>query len=164
LILVLCGTQKQDFSRLINEVAVLADEYDIIVQGGHNNYQSDKMTLLNFISPNNLQQLYEQAEVVITHAGAGSMIQSLKNQKKTLAVPRLSKYGEHVNDHQLELSKKLEELGYLLVYNDGDNFRDMFEKTKQFTPKPYKLQGQILSLIDEELEKIFNNKAFKVIE
>ena len=164
MILVLCGTQKQDFSRLINEVAVLADEYDIIVQGGHNNYQSDKMTLLNFISPNNLQQLYEQAEVVITHAGAGSMIQSLKNQKKTLAVPRLSKYGEHVNDHQLELSKKLEELGYLLVYNDGDNFRDMFEKTKQFTPKPYKLQGQILSLIDEELEKIFNNKAFKVIE
>ena len=164
MILVLCGTQKQDFSRLINEVAVLADEYDIIVQGGHNNYQSDKMTLLNFISPNKLQQLYEQAEVVITHAGAGSMIQALKNQKKTLAVPRLSKYGEHVNDHQLELSKKLEELGYLLVYNDGDNFRDIFEKTKQFIPKPYELHGQILSLIDEELEKIFNNKAFKVNE
>lgn len=164
MILVLCGTQKQDFSRLINEVAILADDYDIIVQGGHNNYQSDKMTLLNFISPKKLQQLYEQAEVVITHAGAGSMIQSLKNQKKTLAVPRLSKYGEHVNDHQLELSKKLEELGYLLVYNDGDNFKDIFEKIKHFTPKPYELKGQILSLIDNELEKIFYNTASKVNE
>jgi len=155
LILVLCGTQKQDFSRMIDAVEQLADEHEIIVQGGHNHYRSDKMKILGFIDSDTLNKLYKQADLIITHAGAGSMIQALQNQKKTIAFPRLSKYGEHVNDHQLELAEKLEELGYLLVYRDGDNMRDLFEKAIRFIPKQYQLKGNIISLIDEDLAKFF---------
>lgn len=80
------------------------------------------------------------------------MIQSLKKGKKTIAVPRLAKYGEHVNDHQIELASKLEALGYLLVYHDGDNIKEVFEKAKQFEPKQYRLKGQLMALVDQTIE------------
>ena len=83
MILVLCGTQKQDFSRMIRAVEKLADEQEIIVQGGHNHYSSDKVKVLGFISNNEMDRFYDQADYIVTHAGAGSMIQSLKKQKKT---------------------------------------------------------------------------------
>ena len=155
MILVLCGTQKQDFSRMIQAVEPLASEQEIVVQGGHNLYPSDKMTVHGFISTEELEQLYQQADYIITHAGAGSMIQALHDQKRTIAFPRLSKYGEHVNDHQLELASKLEDLGYLLVCRDGDNLVEVFERLKHFTPKPYTLKGQMVSLIDDNLSILF---------
>ena len=152
MILVLCGTQKQDFSRMIRAVEELADEHEVIVQGGHNQYESNKVKVLGFISQEEMNELYDQADYIITHAGAGSMIQSLKKGKITIAVPRLSKYGEHVNDHQIELADKLEKLGYLLVYHDGDQITEVFKKAKQFKVKPYRLKGELLELVDKTIE------------
>lgn len=152
MILVLCGTQKQDFSRMIRAVEELAGEQEVIVQGGHNRYSSSKVKVLGFVSNEEIDRLYDQADYIITHAGAGSMIQSLKKGKKTIAVPRLAKYGEHVNDHQIELASKLEALGYLLVYHDGDNIKEVFEKAKQFEPKQYRLKGQLMALVDQTIE------------
>ena len=152
MILVLCGTQKQDFSRMIRAVEELADEHEVIVQGGHNQYESNKVKVLGFISRKEMNELYDQADYIITHAGAGSMIQSLKKEKTTIAVPRLSKYGEHVNDHQIELADKLEKLGYLLVYHDGDQIKEVFNRAKQFKVKPYRLKGELVQLVDETIE------------
>lgn len=152
MILVLCGTQKQDFSRMIRAVEELSDEHEVIVQGGHNHYVSNKLKILGFISQEEMNQLCDQADYIITHAGAGSMIQSLKKGKITIAVPRLSKYGEHVNDHQIELADKLEKLGYLLVYHDGDQIKEVFNRAKQFKVKPYRLKGELIELVDETIE------------
>lgn len=152
MILVLCGTQKQDFSRMIREVEKLADEHEVIVQAGHNKYVSDKVKLLSFVSSAEMDDLYNKANYIITHAGAGSMIQSLKKGKKTIAVPRLLKYGEHVNNHQIELANKLEDLGYLIVYHEGDDMREVFEEAKKFTVKPYHLKGQLIELVDEVIQ------------
>ena len=84
MILVLCGTQKQDFSRMIRAVEELADEHEVIVQGGHNQYESNKVKVLGFISRKEMNELYDQADYIITHAGAGSMIQSLKKERQRL--------------------------------------------------------------------------------
>lgn len=137
---------------MIREVEKLADEHEIIVQAGHNKYLSDKVKLLGFISNDEMDKLYDQADYIITHAGAGSMIQSLKKGKKTIAVPRLLKYREHVNNHQIELANQLEALGYLIVYHDGDNMKEVFERAKQFKVKPYRLKGQLIELIDEAIQ------------
>jgi UDP-N-acetylglucosamine transferase subunit ALG13 len=112
----------------------------------------NKVKVLGFISRKEMNELYDQADYIITHAGAGSMIQSLKKGKTTIAVPRLSKYGEHVNDHQIELADKLEKLGYLLVYHDGDQIKEVFNRAKQFKVKPYRLKGKLLELVDETIE------------
>ena len=154
MILVLCGTQKQNFTRMIREVEKLADNNEIIVQAGHSQYSSDKMEIFDFISPEKLKILYEKAAYIITHAGAGSMFQAIKSKKKTLAFPRLQKYDEHVDDHQLQLAEKLQKMGYLMVFHDGDEMISVFNRMKEFEEKIYSLEGQIPSLIDDQLAKI----------
>ena len=52
----------------------------------------------------------EKANIVITHGGTGAIIGAVKKGKKVIAVPRLAKYGEHVDDHQLQLIKKFDDL------------------------------------------------------
>ena len=91
MILVLCGTQKQDFSRMIKEVEKLADTHEVIVQSGHSNCSSSKMEIFDFITPAKLTKLYKKATYIVTHAGAGSMLQAIKAGKKILAFPRLKK-------------------------------------------------------------------------
>lgn len=156
MILVLCGTQKQDFSRMIKEVEKLAGDYEVIVQAGHSQYRSDQMKIFDFISQEKLEGLYQKAAYIITHAGAGSMFQAIKSAKKTIAFPRLQKYGEHVDDHQLQLAEKLHSMGYLLVFHDGNDMQHVFHQMHGFKPTPYHLTGDIPMLIDQALEKLFH--------
>ncbi len=153
LILVLCGTQKQDFTRIMRLVEQVADKEEVIVQAGHNHYESDKMHLFQFIPNDEMEKLYQQASLIVTHAGAGSILQGIKNHKKIIAVPRLKKYHEHVNDHQIELATKLEQLGCIMTYQDGEDFISLYEKVKTFTPRPFNKKGNIVSLIDQSLHK-----------
>ena len=56
-----------------------------------------------------------KADIVITHGGTGAIIGAVKLGKKVIAVPRLAKYGEHVDDHQLQLIKQFDDLN--LIYS-----------------------------------------------
>jgi len=148
LILVLCGTQMQDFSRMIRVVENLADNNQVVVQAGHTKYKSPKMEIFDFIPSDKMKELYKNADYIITHAGAGSMFQAIKTNKKTLVFPRLQKYGEHVDDHQLQLSQKLEDLGYLIVFDENDEIHEKFLFLQQFIPRFYNLTGNIPTLIN----------------
>jgi len=141
---------------MIREVEKLANDYEIIIQAGYSDYKNDKMEIFDFISGEELKLLYERADYIVTHAGAGSMFQAIKAGKKTIAFPRLYKYGEHVDDHQLQLAEKLQKMGYLLVFRDGDEMIDVFNEACEFKPISYDLRGDIPSLIDEQLAEIFN--------
>lgn len=154
LILVLCGTQKQDFSRMLSEIEKLSLQQEVIVQAGHTAFKSINMTIFNFMSSEELSKLYKKADYVITHGGAGSMLQAIKNNKKVLVFPRLKKYEEHVDDHQLQLSNKLSQLRCLMVFNDGDDIFEIFDNLQSFEPQPFNLKGKIPELLNESLKKI----------
>jgi len=141
---------------MIKEVEKLADEHEIIIQTGHSKYHSNKMKIFDFISSAELQKLYEQADYIVTHAGAGSMFQAIKAGKKTVVFPRLQKYNEHVDNHQTQLANKLKKLGYLLVFEDGDAIMDVFHQLKEFEPIPYDLQGSIPMMIEKEIKKLLS--------
>ncbi len=75
-----------------------------------------------------LEKLNKEARIIITHGGAGSIIFALQFRKPTIVVPRLKRYGEHINDHQLELTKKLEVGGKLLGVYDIENLEKKIEE------------------------------------
>ena len=152
MILVLCGTQKQDFTRMIKLVEQVSKLEKVVVQAGHNQYESNSMEIFSFVSNDKIQKLYEEADLIVTHAGAGSMLQAIQNHKKIIAVPRLEKYGEHVNDHQIELAQKFESLGYLIAYQDGEDFIQVYQRAKQFQPRPYLLRGNMVDLLDNKIK------------
>lgn len=139
MILVTLGTQKQKFYRLLDAVEKLNTDEEIIVQaGGSADYKSDKMKIFDFISYDEMQKYIDAADLIITHGGTGSIIMPLQKNKKVIACPRLSKYEEHINDHQKEIVDVFALEGHILKYDDGDNLQEIYDKSKSFSPILYK--------------------------
>lgn len=138
MILVTLGTQDQKFYRLLDAIEKSNIKDKIIVQaGGSADYKSNKMEIFKFIDMDKMKQLIKEADIVITHGGTGSIITPLEMGKKVIACPRLSKYKEHINDHQKEVTSVLKEEGCILEFNDGDNLDDLLNEIKSFKPKRY---------------------------
>ena len=55
----------------------------------------------------------DACDVVVTHGGTGAIIGAVKDNKKVIAVPRLAKYGEHVDDHQIEIVRQFGDMGLI---------------------------------------------------
>ena len=140
MVLVLVGTQKQDFSRIFKEIEkseLLKDE-KIIAQSGYTKYDSKRIEMIPFMKREKLIELVKNADYIICHGGVGTIFDSLYEKKRILAVPRLEKYKEHINDHQIEVCKKLAEEGYILYFIDGENFDEKIELLKNKEFKEYK--------------------------
>ena len=155
MILVTLGTQDKEFPRLLMDVEKLIDKSiikeEVIAQIGSTNYSSDKIKLVDYISRNELLNYIKESDYVITHGGVGTIIDSLNMHKKVIAVPRLKKYKEHVNDHQLEIVREFSKLGYIL---DGSNLEQAIYKIDNFTPKTYiSNNNSFIKLIDDYIEK-----------
>src|SRR5699024_9557979 len=141
LILVVLGTHELPFTRLLKEVERLKirgimDE-DIVVQHGHTKYQSDHLTLKKFVTYDEMDQLYDDARLIITHAGTGSVITGIRKGKTVIAAPRLKKYGEHNDDHQLQLVTEFVKQEHILSWNDGEKLQDVPQAASTFQPKPF---------------------------
>lgn len=138
MILVTLGTQKQSFTRLLDIIEESNIKDEIIVQAGHTKYFSKKMKILDFISYEELDKLVQKADIIITHGGTGSIVGPLKKGKKVIAVPRLSKYGEHVDDHQSQIVDAFAESGYILKLDENDNLSKLLKKIKKTEVIPFK--------------------------
>lgn len=137
MILVTLGTQKQSFVRLLELIENSNINDEIIVQAGNTKFESKKMKIFDYIPYEEMTELIKKSDLIITHGGTGSILMPLKMGKKVIAVPRLAKYAEHVDDHQTQLTSIFNEEGYILEYHDGDDFNELYEKSKKFKPNKY---------------------------
>ena len=158
MILVLLGTQNNSFHRLLEEIQKNIDngiiKEDVVVQKGYTKFESKDMTLYNQLHLDEIEKLIDNANLVITHGGVGSIIDSIQKGKKVIAVPRLKKYNEHVNDHQLDIVKSFNELGYIIGLNDVNELEDALKNVQNFEPQKYiKNTGKILKIVEDFIEK-----------
>lgn len=141
MILVTLGTQDKSFKRLLDAVEKQIDNGNIkervVVQAGLTKYQSDKMEIFDFIPVSKFDDLIKSCDVLITHAGVGSIVAGLKNKKVVIAAARLKKYHEHTNDHQLQIVDNFTKSGYILPLNNFDELDKVLQKAKKFKPKAY---------------------------
>lgn len=137
MILVTLGTQNQSFVRLLELIENSNIDDEIVVQAGKTKFESKKMKIFEYIPYEEMTELIKKSDLIITHGGTGSILMPLKMGKKVIAVPRLAKYGEHVDNHQTQLTSIFQEEGYILEYNDGDDFNKLYEKSKTFKPQKY---------------------------
>lgn len=157
MILVLLGTQNNSFFRLLDEIENCINDglisEEVIVQSGHTAYHSDKMKIVDFISQVDLEKLITESSYIITHGGVGSIIGSIKSNKKVIAVSRLSKYNEHVNDHQIQIVNKFNNDGYIIGLNDACLLKNAVEKISTFIPKKYTSNTKnILNIISNYID------------
>ena len=157
MILVLLGTQNNSFHRLLEEVQKNVDngniKEDVVVQKGYTKFETKNMELHDQLPLDEMKRLTEKADLVITHGGVGSIITSLEKGKKVIAIPRLKKYNEHVNDHQIDIVKSFNEAGYIIGLNDVEELGKALEKVQNFKPKQYvKNTGKILKIVEDFID------------
>lgn len=138
MILVTLGTQKEQFNRLLNYIENSNIKDEIIVQAGHTKYNSKKMKIFDFIPYEEMIEYIDKADLVITHSGTGSVLMPLKKEKKVIVCSRLKKYGEHVDDHQKQLTGIFKDEGYVLELDENNSLDGLIENIKKFKPKKYK--------------------------
>jgi len=142
MILVTLGTQDKSFRRLLeaidNEISKGNIKDEVIVQAGCTKYKSDNMEILDLIPINEFDNYIKKCDILITHGGVGSIITGLKNNKVVIAAPRLAKYKEHINDHQMQIVDNFSESGFIIPLYEFDKLDIALKKAKTFKAKKYK--------------------------
>lgn len=158
MILVTLGTQDKKFTRLLEKIDELIDKKiitdKVVVQAGYSaDYKSSNMKIFDLISKEEFDKLISECNVLITHGGVGAILTGLKYNKKVIAIPRLKKYKEHVNDHQIQIVKNFNEEG-LIIGSFVDDLENNYLKINKFNPKKFKSnKDNMLKLVQELIDK-----------
>jgi len=159
MIFVTVGTQDKPFTRLLKAVdkaiekGVIKDK--VIVQAGYTKYTSKNMEIFDYTDNNKFEELVKECDILITHAGIGSIFNGVINGKKIIVAARISKYGEHTNDHQLQITEEFVKNGYVLELKDFNKLDKIINKTKSFKPKQFtKGSNKMISLIEDYIDKL----------
>ena len=150
MIVILLGSQKYSFHRLLEEVQRCIDngtiKQEVIVQAGGTQFFSKEMKIFTLIEQNELEKLIEKADIIITHGGVGSIVNGVKLHKKVIAVPRYKKYGEVANDHQVQIINTFAKEGFIIGLNDVSELESALKEIENFKPK----------VLESNTEKIIN--------
>ena len=128
MIFVTLGSQKFQFNRLLIEIDRLIEEGKItekvFAQTGYSDYKPKNYKFNKFLNRDEFNDIMSKCDKVITHGGTGAIIGAVKNGKKVIAIPRLSKYGEHVDDHQLQITKQFSDMNLSRSINKIDELEE----------------------------------------
>lgn len=172
MILVTLGTQDKSFIRLLEaidkQIEVGNINEKVIVQAGSTVYKSNNMEIFDLLDGDEFEDLIKKCRILITHGGVGSILGGIKNEKIVIAAPRLSKYKEHTNDHQLQIVKKFSNDGYILDLTDFNKLGQVLEQAKTFKPKRFKsntkkLENIVNNYIEKENNTSWYNKYLNLV-
>ena len=135
------GTQFP-FDRFIRAVDNIFDQglidEEIFAQIGETSYKPRNFESVASLEKKVFDECFKKASSVMSHAGVGTITVALKNHKPLLVMPRMKRYKEHVNDHQVATAKKFEELGHILAVYDVKDLPNGIRKLKNFIPRERK--------------------------
>lgn len=135
MIFVTVGNHDQGFDRLIKKMDEVAGKIDekVIMQIGHTNCKPVNAEYFSFVDRfEEIVRLNRDSRVVVSHAGAGSIVTALKQKTQVIIVPRLNKYNEHMNDHQLEIAHAMSDNKNVIVVYDIESLEDSLKINHAF--------------------------------
>jgi UDP-N-acetylglucosamine transferase subunit ALG13 len=136
-IAVVLGTQAYPFDRLLR--ALDGVEEELVVQGGASTHRPPGATWFEYLEYPALVERIRAARVVVAHAGVGAIVTSVAEGKRPFVVPRLKRYGEAVDDHQVPFARRLAATGIVTLVEDPAQLPAALEETP---PAPPSLGGE----------------------
>ena len=123
------GTQIP-FDRLIEILDRIAPELDeeIYAQVLRGKYKPKHIKLIDFIEPDEYEKVFDQARLIIAHAGMGTILSALRKSKPLIIFPRIAALGEHRNEHQSATARMIKEKNYAYVATDEKELRELLHK------------------------------------
>ena len=158
MILVTLGTQDKSFERLLKAVdkeiinGNIKDE--VIVQAGYTKYESKNMKVFDYVEEEDFKEYVKKCDLMITHAGVGTILNAMENGKKIIVAPRLSKYKEHNNDHQIEIAEEFEKEGYVIYLKNMKDLGETIKNIKKFKPRKLEHNDEVIKVIEEFIDNI----------
>lgn len=141
MIFVTLGSQKFQFNRLLKELDNLVEEKkindDIFAQIGYSDYKPQHFKYKEFVDRDEFKDVMDKSDVVISHGGTGAIITAVKKDKKVIAIPRLAKYGEHVDDHQMQLVDEFKDLNLIYPVYDEKELGKAIEEIRNMEFEKY---------------------------
>ena len=161
MIFVTVGTHEQPFNRLIRYIDKLKEKglirEEVVIQTGYSTYEPRYCRFSKLFPYSEMCRLVKEARIVITHGGPSSFIMPLQEGKIPVVVPRQKRYGEHVNNHQLEFCRAIEERsGNIIVVEEIRELKRVilkYDKIVAEMPASIKSHNDIFN---EEFEKVIN--------
>jgi len=141
LIFLSVGTQF-GFDRLVKAVDSWASKnlnYKIIAQIGAGKYSPSYLECYNFIDPEIFNQYQSEAKIIIGHAGMGTILTALELGKPVIVMPRLERFGEHRNDHQLATARKMINKAGVFVANDERELIGLLDRADEIVGQAVKI-------------------------
>lgn len=134
MIFITLGSQKFQFNRLLQAVDQLIEksviEDEVFAQIGYSDYQPKHYAYQKFLDREQFLVQEEKCRVLITHGGTGAIIGAVKKGKKVIAVPRLAEYGEHVDNHQIQLIEQFKSQNLICGLKDCSELEDALTYVK----------------------------------
>lgn len=135
MIFIVLGTQKFQLNRLLK----IVDDYvaegkiqeEVFAQRGNSDYVPKNYKSVSFLEKQEFDGMIQKADIVITHSGVGSIITALNSKKPVIVFPRLKKYKEHVDDHQLDIARAFAKKNFVLCCNDGEELADYIKESRE---------------------------------
>ena len=141
MIFISLGSQKFQMNRLLKAVdekvenGAIRDE--VFAQIGHSDYKPIYYEYTQFLTREEINNRLDKADIVISHGGTGIIVNSIKRSKKVIAVARLNKYGEHVDDHQIQIVSQFSQATLILACDDCSKIDMFIDKAKRHTFDTY---------------------------
>lgn len=112
--------EQLPFDRLIRTMDQWAAQsnHKVCAQVGRSVYRPGHIEYKEFLAQGEFGQRLEGAQIIVAHAGMGTIISALEMGKPIIVMPRRASLGEHRNDHQLATAKRFSTLQYVEVAYD----------------------------------------------
>lgn len=161
MIFVTIGNATQGFRRLLEAVdllvgkGMLGDEKIFLQTGSTRNLRPSYCEYKPFLSMDEFQQWVEKADLIICHGGCGTLLQTVRLGKVPVVMPRRKKYGEHVNDHQVQLVEALASEGRIIPAYESEDLPEAIAEARgrnlQPVPPP---SSQMFELVAKAIEEL----------
>ncbi|MFR1882877.1 PssE/Cps14G family polysaccharide biosynthesis glycosyltransferase [Blautia sp.] len=150
MIFITLGSQKFQFNRLLQAVDELIEkgviDDAVFAQVGYSDYKPKYFEYKQFLDREEFAAQEGKCDILITHGGTGAIIGAVKKGKKVIAVPRLAKYGEHVDDHQIQLIEQFKGQNLICGLDDAAELEEGLKFVKEHKFDAY--QSNTKTIID----------------
>lgn len=162
MIFVTVGSRSYQFDRLFKKLDELYENGIIaepmFAQIGTSTYKPKHFEYKDFITQEEFSEKIKEASIVVSHGASGSIMKALNAGKKVIAVTRLEKYNEHINDHQIQNNEAFSSNGYVLMadleLSDlGDCFKKINDGIDGLRPWVNKDPLAIVKMIDKFIDQ-----------
>ncbi len=156
MIYVTLGTMFLDFPRLVQKMDAIAfeSEEQVLIQTGLGKIMPAHCAHFTFMPRRQILLLQRRARVIVCHAGIGSVMDALSVRRPLVVVPRLKRFGEHMNDHQLDIARAVQARGWGRMVLDIDQLDEACANPPP-VPERYKpARHRLISAIREHVERV----------